>query len=129
MNPLPPTWLWRRCLPGPNDTNSTPNGCEPWEGGSDARPHSVGPCKPCPQTPGSDCSRCGNTGQPEFPPPCPGCEGGHPGFPGEPGAPGSWLDYAVRDLVQVPSDLRAGDYVLGWRYDCEATAQVWSSCA
>jgi hypothetical protein len=22
-----------------------------------------------------------------------------------------------------------GKYVLGWRYDCEATAQVWSNCA
>ena len=24
---------------------------------------------------------------------------------------------------------RAQAYVLGFRYDCEATAQVWSSCA
>ena len=23
----------------------------------------------------------------------------------------------------------AGKYVLGWRYDCEAAAQVWSNCA
>lgn len=125
MIPLPPTWLGPRCLPGPNDTNSTPNGCEAWEGGY----HAIGPCKPCPMTPGSDCSRCGNTGHPEFHPPCPGCEGGHPGFPGEPGKPGSWVNYAVRDLVHVPSDMPAGNYVLGWRYDCEASAQVWSNCA
>jgi hypothetical protein len=32
-------------------------------------------------------------------------------------------------MVVVPSNLPAGDYVLGYRYDCEATAQVWSNCA
>ena len=120
MIPLPPTWLGPRCIAGPHDTKDTPHGCADWEKDY----HSTGPCEPCPQTPGSDCSRCGNTGEPEFPPPCPGCEGGHPAFPG-PSPPGSWLEYAVRDMVKVPSDLPAGDYVLGWRYDCEATAQVW----
>jgi hypothetical protein len=34
----------------------------------------------------------------------------------------------IMDFVKVPS-LPAGKYVLGWRYDCEATAQVWSNCA
>jgi hypothetical protein len=29
--------------------------------------------------------------------------------------------------AKVPKDLPAGDYVLGWRYDCEGTAQVWSN--
>jgi hypothetical protein len=55
MMPMPPTWLGPRCLPGPNDTSSTPNGCQPWE-------HTLGdsPCVPCPGTPGSDCSRCDN---------------------------------------------------------------------
>ena len=33
------------------------------------------------------------------------------------------------DHVTVPSDLKPGKYVLGWRLDCEATAQVWSNCA
>jgi hypothetical protein len=32
-------------------------------------------------------------------------------------------------MVKIPADLKAGKYVLGWRYDCEATAQVWSNCA
>ena len=36
---------------------------------------------------------------------------------------------ARRDMVKIPADLTAGKYVLGWRYDCEATAQVWSNCA
>ena len=39
------------------------------------------------------------------------------------------LSPAVLDVVRIPKDLPAGDYVLGWRYDCEATAQVWSNCA
>jgi len=38
-------------------------------------------------------------------------------------------DFAVEDVLQVPSDLPPGEYVLGWRWDCELTSQVWSSCA
>jgi hypothetical protein len=34
----------------------------------------------------------------------------------------------VYDVLKVPEHLPAGEYVLGWRYDCEATAQVWSNC-
>lgn len=37
--------------------------------------------------------------------------------------------YAVEDTVDVPSDIPPGDYVLGYRWDCEQTSQVWSSCA
>lgn len=29
--PVPSDWLGPRCLPGPNDTSSTPNACEDWE--------------------------------------------------------------------------------------------------
>ena len=35
----------------------------------------------------------------------------------------------IVDLVQLPEWLSAGAYVLGWRWDCEETAQVWASCA
>eukprot|EP00928_Gymnodinium_smaydae_P057979 TRINITY_DN41202_c0_g1_i1.p1 TRINITY_DN41202_c0_g1~~TRINITY_DN41202_c0_g1_i1.p1 ORF type:complete len:381 (+),score=39.91 TRINITY_DN41202_c0_g1_i1:46-1188(+) len=111
MLPIPPDWLGPRCLPGPNDTASTPNACEPWEN------HNVdGPCKPCPGTPGSDCSRCDNGPTPSFPAPYPhvvGCDHSH----------------AIKDVVKVPSDLKPGKYILGWRWDCEASAQVWSNCA
>lgn len=107
--PLPVWYLGPRCIPGPNDTSSTPNACLPWED------HLVyGPCKPCPQTAGSDCSRCDN-GPLSFPTPCDGCKDDH--------------KHAIRDVVKVPSDLPPGKYVLGWRWDCEATAQVWSNCA
>jgi len=113
MLPLPTDALGPRCLPGPNDTDSTPHACQTWE-------HKLveGPCEPCPGTAGSDCSRCDNNwhGQPSFPPPCAGCQG-------------STHSHAIRDVLKVPSDLPPGKYVLGWRWDCEATAQVWSSCS
>ena len=111
--PVPSTALGPRCIAGPNDTNTTPFGCEEWEKGL-----VDGPCKPCPGTAGSDCSRCDNPwdGTPSFPPPCDGCKG-------------SPHDKAVRDVVKVPATLKPGKYVLGWRWDCEATAQVWSNCA
>jgi len=73
---------------------------------------SLGACAPCPGSKGSDCSRCGNGLGPAFEPPF------H--YSGQP---------AVYDVVRVPAGLRPGRYVLGFRYDCEATAQVWSSCS
>ena len=116
--PIPSVALGVCCVPGPNDTATTPNRCLPGEA-TYCKPGA--PCKPCPQTPGSDCSRCDNngpmyTGKPAFPPQVPtaaGCDHKH----------------AIRDVVNVPADLPPGAYVLGWRYDCEATAQVWSNCA
>lgn len=101
MLPIPSTWLGPRCLG---------DGCESWENRL-----VDGPCIPCPMTPGSDCSRCDNSGRTSFPAPVPGVVE----------APKA----AVLDEVFVPKDLPAGEYVLGWRYDCEATAQVWSNCA
>jgi hypothetical protein len=35
----------------------------------------------------------------------------------------------IVDQVTVPKDLTPGDYVLGWRWDCEQSPQVWASCA
>jgi len=35
----------------------------------------------------------------------------------------------IVDQLELPAELPPGDYVLGWRWDCEETAQVWSSCA
>ena len=112
--PIPPDALGPRCIPGPDDTAATPHGCQPWERGL-----VDGPCAPCPGTPGSDCSRCGNTWKPSVPafePPCPGCQG-------------STHSHAIRDFVRIPADLPPGKYVLGWRWDCEASAQVWTNCA
>jgi hypothetical protein len=33
------------------------------------------------------------------------------------------------DTLMVPADLVPGDYVLGWRWDCEQTPQIWASCS
>eukprot|EP00419_Tripos_fusus_P016207 CAMPEP_0172728580 /NCGR_PEP_ID=MMETSP1074-20121228/92322_1 /TAXON_ID=2916 /ORGANISM="Ceratium fusus, Strain PA161109" /LENGTH=380 /DNA_ID=CAMNT_0013555843 /DNA_START=40 /DNA_END=1182 /DNA_ORIENTATION=+ len=111
MLPVPADWLGPRCLPGTKDTKDTPNACEDWEH------HNVdGPCKPCPETPGSDCSRCDNGPSPAFPAP-------YPGFVG------CDHHHAIKDMVKVPSNLKPGRYVLNWRWDCEATAQVWENCA
>jgi hypothetical protein len=35
----------------------------------------------------------------------------------------------IAGRVTIPEDIAPGKYVVGWRYDCEETAQVWSSCA
>merc|ERR1712070_1027937 len=111
MLAIPATWFGPRCLPGPNDTADTPNACEDWEH------HNVdGECKPCPETPGSDCSRCDNGNAPSFEPPCEGCAGNR-------------HDIGIRDVVKIPTHLKPGKYILGWRWDCEATAQVWSGCS
>ena len=101
MNPIPP-----RCLG---------SGCK-----------ESNECTPCPGTPGSDCTTCDNTPDPSFEPPCP--EGDKPGIcSGNQASP--WGAVAVVDYLQVPKALKPGKYVLGWRLDCEATAQVWSNCA
>ena len=35
---------------------------------------------------------------------------------------------AIVDLIEIPSDLKPGKYVVGWRWDCEQTPQVWTNC-
>ena len=41
-----------------------------------------------------------------------------------------WMpNITIYDKLRVPQHLTPGDYVLGLRYDCEASAQVWNSCA
>ena len=130
LMPMPPTLLGPCCLPGVGDNASTPHACLKGENGvatcHDAAPSGPGNCAPCPGTPGSDCSRCDQVGKvvegrykkgPPFPAPCDGCEGV------------DWNGYAVKDMVEIPKDLKPGKYILGFRYDCEATAQVWSNCA
>jgi hypothetical protein len=42
---------------------------------------------------------------------------------------GDWTAGLIADKVVIPKNLKPGNYVLGWRYDCEETAQVWQSCA
>jgi len=44
---------------------------------------------------------------------------------------GMWGPYNMEivDMVKIPDDLPAGPYVLGWRWDCEESNQIWSSCS
>lgn len=40
---------------------------------------------------------------------------------------GSQNTFTVMDEINVPNT--PGEYILGWRWDCEETDQVWASCA
>ena len=35
----------------------------------------------------------------------------------------------VIDFLEVPRDLPSGEYVVGWRWDGEQSAQIWSACS
>jgi len=37
--------------------------------------------------------------------------------------------FSIVDLVIVPEDIKDGDYLLSWRWDCEQSQQVWQNCA
>ncbi len=47
------------------------------------------------------------------------------------GAPPTNLSpaFSIVDTLLVPAGLEPGQWVLGWRWDAEETAQVWSACA
>ncbi|EOD22642.1 hypothetical protein EMIHUDRAFT_315671 [Emiliania huxleyi CCMP1516] len=42
-----------------------------------------------------------------------------------------WGPYNVEvvDTLALPADLPHGEWVLGWRWDCEESNQVWASCS
>jgi len=63
------------------------------------------------------------------------CGGHYPGgstpedFPNPFGKDLHGKNTAIVDLVKVPSTLPPGDYVVGFRWDCETSSQVWSTCS
>ena len=65
----------------------------------------------------------------QFAPPC--AENADQRFQNDTGSCSGRFPWAVTivDWLVVPENLPAGDYVLGFRWDCEATAQIWQSCA
>jgi hypothetical protein len=68
------------------------------------------------QYPGSGTDQCDHMGiGTQFAPPIDGAYG----FNG--------MNWNIIDNVQVPN-LPTGDYVIGFRYDCEQTTQVWQVC-
>jgi len=43
---------------------------------------------------------------------------------------GQWMNnITIYDQLRVPDTLPPGEYVLGLRWDCETSAQIWQSCA
>ena len=57
-----------------------------------------------------------------------------PAFPwptDDPSAPPTGVapKFAIVDALRLPASLKTGHWVLGWRWDCEETAQVWMACA
>jgi len=68
--------------------------------------------------------------------PCGGCPCGshypggntHADFPNPFGRDLMGKNTAIQDLLRVPQ-VPAGEYVLGFRWDCETSSQVWTSCA
>merc|ERR1712224_988180 len=38
-------------------------------------------------------------------------------------------EWSIGDKVIIPEDLEEGEYMLGWRWDCEESTQVWQNCA
>jgi hypothetical protein len=63
-------------------------------------------------------------GMTQFPEPLPGLSG----FSQAPGACNNGVigfTYNIVDLLIIPSDIEAGDYLLSWRWDCEQSKQIW----
>eukprot|EP00037_Helgoeca_nana_P029635 m.356205 g.356205 ORF g.356205 m.356205 type:complete len:377 (-) comp28018_c3_seq1:2541-3671(-) len=71
----------------------------------------------------------------QFNPPCPWDNGwyaqppAHTSVDVEGACSGDWTGGRIIDTVIIPADIHPSDYVLGWRWDCEESSQVWSSCA
>ena len=64
---------------------------------------------------------------PSFPPPCANqswCVGYQDGS-----CSGIHCAPEIVDSIQIPSEVPAGDYVLGWRWDCEQSNHIWQSCS
>jgi hypothetical protein len=72
----------------------------------------------------------------QFDPPCGAADEGWTTTPGSSNptdvmgaCSGNWIGGAIVDQVTIPNGLAPGAYVLGFRWDCEETSQVWASCA
>ena len=108
---FPPGLVWRK-LPIPTCNCDHGSGCKASAAG-EYRIYPGGVVD-------DNCSFCGDAGV-VFPPPFPqGCGPEHWSHMSE-------YPWAIVDTVRVPSE--QGDYVLRWRWDCEANPQIWADCA
>ena len=62
----------------------------------------------------------------QFPPPIEGLFGQGANIYYDPEA---YFQWTLMDELVVPAELESGDYVLSFRWDCEQTPQVWSTCS
>jgi len=53
----------------------------------------------------------------------------YPGLSGKTGFGKDVPEWSMMDKVIIPADLEEGAYMLGWRWDCEESTQVWQNCA
>ena len=61
------------------------------------------------------------------------CPGGAPGnwtnFPYPAAGTSNITSFTIGDTLRIPASVKAGEYVLGWRWDSEQTPQVWGACS
>lgn len=110
MNPVP------ECCPGASDT--APGACE-------ARGYTCGSYQTTGSGPKCGSHQCGDDS---------GMGKSVPAFPWptkDPSAPPTGVapKFAIVDQLRIPASIKPGHYVLGWRWDCEETAQVWMACS
>jgi len=97
---------------------------------SSGQPAGAQGCWPDPATGGAEGPQCR-----QFDPPCPQDDGwvadptNGTDRSGQGACSGDFTDGIILDRVVVPADVPPGPAVLGWRWDCEETSQVWSNCA
>lgn len=81
--------------------------------------------------PRNDTHQTGASFKPKCKETCTGCSGGQGGPCNDCRCTGEWgpANLEIVDHVALPWMLPEGDYVLGWRWDCEESNQVWQGCS
>lgn len=81
--------------------------------------------------PRNDSAQTGASFKPKCNETCTGCSGGQGGACMHCKCTGEWgpANLEIVDHVALPWMLPEGDYVLGWRWDCEESNQVWNACS
>lgn len=122
-NPLPRIWDQKTGLhnpeacPGPSTRANPLPGCLAFPAPCPWDTYNTSGLVPCPGTEGEDEAAAGKLGSGR-------CDGNGMGQ-----CSSDWVVGVISDHVLIPGDLPAGEYVLGWRWDCEETAQIWQNCA
>jgi len=97
-----------------------------WPKGSQWTKNPVAPCRNVDGGALSETNdECKNNKGFMFDPPAPGLHGFGEYAPGY----ASTFGFNIVDKVKVPSDIPLGNYVLSFRWDCEQTTQVWTTCS